>query len=132
MNNYQWWITQTLHYNLLLFTKRMIHIFLQSFYKSFAILFFKLKALVLFLFYIIKLLVFLYKLIENYLVVSNYICVKFNIFFAAPNLKKIQLCQIKSVPNFLQIRYNPGQNILRHFDIWQNFHGSTSETDRDY
>ena len=62
-------ITQTLHYSLLLFTKHMVHIFLQSLYQSF-ILFFNLEDLVL-LFYIFKLYVFLYKLIENSQVVPN-------------------------------------------------------------
>ena len=28
--------------------------------------------------------------------------------------------------------YNPGHNILRHIDVWQNFCISTSETNRDY
>ena len=28
--------------------------------------------------------------------------------------------------------YNPGHNILRHFDVWQNFGVTTSETNRDY
>ena len=28
--------------------------------------------------------------------------------------------------------YNPGHNILRHFDVWQNFRVTTSETNGDY
>ena len=28
--------------------------------------------------------------------------------------------------------YNPGHNILRHFDVSQNFRVTTSETNRDY
>ena len=28
--------------------------------------------------------------------------------------------------------YNPDHNILRHFDVWQNFCVTTSETNRDY
>ena len=28
--------------------------------------------------------------------------------------------------------YNPGHNILRHLDVWQNFRVTTSETNRDY
>ena len=27
--------------------------------------------------------------------------------------------------------YNPGHNILRHFDVWQNFRVTTSEMNRD-
>ena len=30
------------------------------------------------------------------------------------------------------LTYNPGHNILRHFDVWQNFRVSTSETNCDY
>ena len=28
--------------------------------------------------------------------------------------------------------YNPGHNILKHFDVWQNFRVTTSEMNRDY
>ena len=27
---------------------------------------------------------------------------------------------------------NPGHNIFRHFNVWQNFRITTSETNRDY
>ena len=37
------------------------------------------------------------------------------------NQEKLNLNQI----------YNPGHNILRHFDVWQNFRVTTSETNRD-
>ena len=32
----------------------------------------------------------------------------------------------------LQTSYNPGHNILRHFDVQQNFRVITSQTNRDY
>ena len=32
----------------------------------------------------------------------------------------------------MKIGYNPGHNILRHFDARQNFRVTTSETKRDY
>ena len=28
--------------------------------------------------------------------------------------------------------YNPGHNILRYFDVWQNIRVTTSEKNRDY
>ena len=28
--------------------------------------------------------------------------------------------------------YNPGDNILRRFNVWQNFRVTTRETNRDY
>ena len=38
--------------------------------------------------------------------------------------------QIQQEQSYLS--YNPGHNILRHFDIWQNLGVTTSETIRDY
>ena len=32
----------------------------------------------------------------------------------------------------ISFNYNPGHNILRHFDVWQNFRVTTSETNGDY
>ena len=53
--------------------------------------------------------------------------------------KKVQVILLKIYFSFRIIsyslviaNYNPGHNSLRHFDVWQNFRVTTSETNRDY
>ena len=45
-----------------------------------------------------------------------------------------KMCLANQIVGFLnQLHiYNPDHNILRHFDVWQNFRVATSETNRGY